>query len=145
MKKDISTTDHDDAISRRIGEWANRLLQLDRRNNLLYFKPGRSAVGITSITPDELDERLRRSRRGLEFPYVPPTQSRRRGFAAQEDTGHTDDPVVHPGDMSTNCEPADLQRRLRNLQRRDREWEEEQGLNVLFLAIGLYQFILSAP
>ena len=138
---DINAGDHDDAIARRICEWANRILQLDRRNNLLYFKPGRSAVGITSITPDELDDQLRGSKRGLEFPYVPPTQSRRRGFAAQEDTGHTEAPVVHPGDMSTDCEPADLQRRLRNLQRKDREWEEEQGLNVLFLAMGFLNWV----
>ena len=130
-----------DPIAERISEWANRLLQLDRRNNLLYFKPGRSAVGITGISPDELDAQLRRSRRGLEFPYVPPTRSRRRGFDAQEDTGHTEAPVVHAGDMTTDCEPADLQRRLRNLQRRDREWEEEQGLNVLFLAMGFLHWV----
>ena len=130
-----------DPIAERISEWANRLLQLDRRNNLLYFKPGRSAVGITGISPDELDAQLRRSRRGLEFPYVPPTRSRRRGFDAQEDTGHTGAPVVHAGDMTTDCEPADLQRRLRNLQRRDREWEEEQGLNVLFLAMGFLHWV----
>ena len=138
---DMNASDHDDPIAGRISEWANRLLQLDRRNNLLYFKPGRSAVGITTIGPDELDARLRRTRRGLEFPYVPPTRSRRRGFAAQEDTDHTDVPVVHLGDMTTDCEPADLQRRLRNLQRRDREWEEEQGLNVLFLAAGFLNWV----
>ena len=137
---DISASDHD-AIARRIGEWAKRLLQLDRRNNLLYFKSGRSAVSIISITPDELDERLRRSRRGLEFPYAPPAQARRRGFVTQGDTDHTEDSAVQPGDMTTDCEPADLQRRLRNLQRKDREWEEEQGLNVLFLAIGFLNWI----
>ncbi len=138
---DIGARDDDDAIARRICEWADRLLQLDRRNNLLYFKPGRSAVGITSITPDELDERLRRSRRGLEFPHSPPAPTRRRGFAVQDDNNYTDDVVVYPGDMTTDCEPADLQRRLRNLQRRDREWEEEQGLNVLFLTIGFLNWV----
>ena len=138
---DLSASDHEDAIARRIGEWAKRLLQLDRRNNLLYFKPGRSAIGITSMTPDELDERLRRSRRGLEFPYAPTGQTRRRGFATQEDTNHTDDAVVYPGDMTTDCEPTDLQRRLRNLERKDREWEEEQGLNVLFLALGFLNWV----
>ena len=34
-----------------------------------------------------------------------------------------------------------MQRRLRNLRRRDREWEEEQGLNVLFLAAGFLDWI----
>ena len=135
------TDDHDDEVARRIGEWAKRLLQLDRRNNLLYFKPGRSAVGITSIAPDQLDERLRRSRRGLKLPYVPPAQSRRRGFAAQDDPDHAAAPVVDLGDLTTDCELADLQRRLRNFQRRDREWEEEQGLDVLFLAMGFLNWV----
>ena len=130
-----------DAMAHRIGEWAKRLLQLDRRNNLLYFKPGRSAVGITSIAPNQLDDRLRRSRRGLEFPYAPPAPSRRRGFATQEDPDHPAIQTVRPGDITTDCEPTDLQRRLRNLQRKDREWEEEQGLNVLFLAIGFLNWV----
>ena len=138
---EMNASDHDDPIAGRISEWANRLLQLDRRNNLLYFRRGRSAVGITEISPDEIDERLRKSRRGLEFPCMQPARSRRRGFAAQEDTNHTDVPIVHPGDMTTDCEPADLQRRLRNLQRKDREWEEEQGLNVLFLAAGFLNWV----
>ena len=137
----MNASGHDDVVSLRIGEWAKRLLQLDRRNNLLYFKLGRSAIGITDITPDGLDERLRRSRRGLEFPYVPPAQARRRGFAAQNDTNHTDDADVYPGDITTDCEPTDLQRRLRNLERKDREWEEEQGLNVLFLALGFLNWV----
>ena len=137
----MDASSHDDAVSRRIGDWAERLLQLDRRNNLLYFKPGRSAIGITDTTPDELDERLRRSRLGLEFPYAAPAKARRRGFATESDTNHTDDAVIYPGDMTTDCEPTDLQRRLRNLQRKDREWEEEQGLNVLFLAPGFLNWV----
>ncbi|MCH7909743.1 MAG: DUF4011 domain-containing protein, partial [Candidatus Hydrogenedentes bacterium] len=34
----------------------------------------------------------------------------------------------------------DLQRRLGNLRRRAREWQEEQGLNVLFLALGFLRW-----
>lgn len=73
-----AASDADGAIARRIGEWQTRLLQLNRRNNLLYFKPGRSAVGITEIAPDELDARLRRARRGLQFPHVNRRPTRRR-------------------------------------------------------------------
>lgn len=107
---------------------------------MLYFKPGRSAVGITDITLDTLDKRLRRSRTGLRFTYVMP-RKRKRGFSTTSDAGRDEEPRVIQGDLSTDCEPADLQRRLRNLQRRDREWEEEQGLNVLFLALGFLNWI----
>ena len=132
---------HDDAVAHRIGEWAKRLLQLDRRNNLLYFKPVRSVVSITGVLPDQLAERLLKSRRGLKFPYTPPVPLRRRGFATQEDPDHTDIPPVQPGDITTDCEPVDLQRRLRNLQSKAREWEEEQGLKVLCLGIGFLNWV----
>ena len=128
------------AIREKIGEWAERLLQLDRRNNLLYFKPGRSAVGIMGVSPDAIDAKLRRSRRGLMFPYAPPVP-RRPGFDAQNDPDLADSPTVRPGDIETDCEPADLQRRLGNLRRKDREWAEEQGLNVLFLAAGFLNWV----
>ena len=133
-------SDADDIISRRIGEWQERLLQLDRRNNLLYFKSGRSTVGITGIEPDDLDRRLAGTRRGLSFPYVPPGRRRRRGFEPSDDA-EPDEPVVTPGDLQTDVEPADLQRRLGNLRRKEREWEEEQGLNVLFLATGFLNWV----
>ena len=136
-----TSQDADGAIADRIGEWQTRLLQLNRRNNLLYFKPGRSVVGIVGTTPDELDGRLQRSRRGLEFPHVTQAPSRRRGFVIEEDEPEVGEPEVRPGDLATDCEPGDLQRRLRNLRNRDREWEEEQGINVLFLAMGFLNWI----
>jgi very-short-patch-repair endonuclease len=48
---------------------------------------------------------------------------------------------VVPGDLRGDCTPLELQRRLGNLRRRDREWREEQGLNVLFLALGFLEWI----
>ena len=131
----------DEVINQRIGEWQTRLLQLDRRNNLLYFKPGRSTVGITGVAADELVARLRRGRRGLRFPYTPERPVRRRGFAVEEADSEPAEPAVSAGDIETDCEVGDLQRRLRNLRRRDREWEEEQGLNVLFLALGFLNWV----
>ncbi len=61
--------EHSVKLAEVIGEWQTRLLQLDRRNNLLYFKAGRSAIRI--------------------------------------------------------IDTLDLQRRLRNLRRKDKEWEDE--------------------
>lgn len=125
-----------DLVSERIGEWQNRLLQLGRRNQLLYFRPARTAVGIIGTTPDELRTRLEKSRSGLRFPYVQP-----RGRQSADPGKEAPDDVVIKGDLATDCEAKDLQRRLFNLHKRDREWEEEQGLNVLFLAAGLLTYI----
>lgn len=139
--------DGDDLIARRIGEWQTRLLQLDRRNNLLYFKPGRRAVGIVSIAPDDLERRLQGSRKGLTFTYAEPRRSPGRGVdqvpgsADEDELAANEGPRVIEGELQTDCEPEELQRRLRNLWRKDREWQEEQGLNILFLAAGFLDWV----
>ena len=134
-----------DLVARRISEWQTRLLQLDRRNNLLYFKPGRSVVGIIEISPDQLRRRLERSRRGLAFTWTESPRRRRRdvgqGMDGSDASAADEGPRVVEGDLRTDCEPVDLQRRLRNLYRRDREWHEEQGLNILFLAAGFLDWV----
>lgn len=143
----VSVDERDDLIARRIREWQTRLLQLDRRNNLLYFKPGRSAVGITEIGPDELDRRLQTSRSGLSFTYAERRQARKGGVEQVPGRGDADEPGTEEGpriiagELHTDCEPVDLQRRLRNLWRRDREWHAEQGLNILFLAAGFLDWV----
>ena len=66
----------DSRIDAAIERWQSQLLQLNRRNNLLYFKgnpeqartgSGRRAtlhcVPITNFGPDEIDEYLQRENR----------------------------------------------------------------------------------
>lgn len=87
------------------------------------------------------------SRRGLTFDYAE-SRSRRppRGrfpLASSDESkdAETSEPYVIPGDLSGDCPPLELQRRLGNLRRRAREWQEEQGLNVLFLALGFLEWV----
>ena len=89
-------------VSERIGEWQNRLLQPGRRNQLLYFRPGRTAIGIIDTTPDELRTRLERSRSGLRFPYV-----QRRGRRFANPGKEAPDDIVFKGDLATDCEAKD--------------------------------------
>ncbi len=112
-------------VAQVIADWQKRLLQLDRRNNLLYFKPGRIAVSL-HVSPPEVDT------------WIDGSTARWR-FAHAQRIG--DDVRVTPGDIETEIEPLDLQRRLKALRRKDREWENEQGLNVLFLAVGFLRWI----
>ena len=77
-----STNDtNSDSIDSVVADWQKRLLQMDRRNNLLYFKPGRTAVLIADYTPDRIAERLESTTRGLKFDYVEP-RTRSRPFAS---------------------------------------------------------------
>src|SRR4051794_29034847 len=118
-------------ISNVIASWQTKLLQLDRRNSLLYFRSQRSSVGIAGMSPDELLERLQRSRSGLKLPYAEP----RRRVGSPSEPEREEGAHVVPGDLDTDIAPLALQRRLLNLHRQDREWEEEQGVNVLYVVL----------
>lgn len=115
----------DPRVAETIGRWQEKLLQLDRRNRLLYFREGRAAVPLAEATPEEvsdwLDSAPTRRWRFVELEEGRPSGSR-------------------AGAIRTGLEPADLRRRLTNLRRKDREWEEEQGLNVLSLAVGFLRW-----
>lgn len=48
----------DSGVAGTIARWQEKLLQLDRRNRLLYFREGRSAVPLAETTPEEVSEWL---------------------------------------------------------------------------------------
>ncbi len=127
-----------------IARWQERLLDLTKRNRLLYFRSGRSAVRLTSHTPDQISEELLGQASGLSFDYAERRQTRKPIFVdpLSDEVEVADlEPDVVKGALDTDCEVFDLQRRLKLLQRQDTEWEQEQGINVLFLALGLLEWI----
>lgn len=115
----------DPRVAGTIARWQEKLLQLDRRNRLLYFREGRSTVPFPETTPEEVSE----------WPDSAPTKRWR--FVELDKRRSAS---RRPGVIRTGLEPADLRRRLTALRRKDREWEEEQGLNVLFLAVGFLRW-----
>ena len=123
--------------------WQNRLLQLDRRNRLLNFRPGTTAVKIVDWPPDKIFASLSGNAAGLRFDYAEPLIGR--GWDQMEESGMEaeveDSPLLIRGDLSSDCTPVELQRRLRNLRRRTNEFHEEQGLSVLYLALGLLEWV----
>jgi very-short-patch-repair endonuclease/DNA polymerase III delta prime subunit len=133
------------AVIEAVRQWQTRLLQLDRRNALLYFAMGKRGVALRDTEPDALLERLAASRLGLAFTYAE---------RARVDSGElfgvptaTEEPApepqvrVRPGDLEADLPPLELQKRLGALSKRNREWQEEQGLNVLFIALGFLRWV----
>ena len=126
-----------------IGRWQQNLLDLTRRNRLLFFKPGKTVVRLLETEPDSLIEDLS-ARNGLSFDFA-----ERKARPDSLSILHTDvekrdeesDVTVVPGDLTTDCAPLELQRRLRVLQRKDTEWDQEQGIKVLHLALGFISWI----
>jgi len=142
--RDAGITAEDRGLVEAVRKWQTRLLQMDRRNALLYFAPGRKSVPIVSIGPDKLVRRLEVARRGLAFLYAERRQVRREVPPDSPTLPEAEDVEainVRPGDLDTDLNPLELQRRLLSLRNKDREWEEEQGINVLFLAIGFLQWV----
>ncbi len=99
-----------------VADWQEKLLQLDRRNSRLYLMPeSRSFIPIAEMNADEVVELLnRKGARGASFAK---------------------------GDLEADSEPLELQRRLLNLRKRAREWQDEKGVPALYLALGLLRWV----
>lgn len=124
-----------------IHAWQERLLQLDRRNSLLYFKGGGTTVPVVPDSADALDNRLQSARSGLTFPFAERVGRARTPNSPGQDSQLTERIQTKPGALSSSVDPIELQRRLRAMSKRAREWEDEQGLNVLFLACGFLNWV----
>ena len=138
----MSSCSYQQAVIEAVRQWQTRLLQLDRRSGLLYFPMGKRGVTLRGIGPDALLERLATSRVGLAFLYAERVRTARNLFKVVEDTEAEEPQVrVRPGDLDTDLAPLELQKGLLALNRRHREWQEEQGLNVLFIALGFLHWV----
>src|SRR5688572_27779761 len=94
----------------RIAEWQSRVLQLDRRNGLLYFKPAaRGSVRVLTEDVDDLFKALEEAGKGLSFDHVQPRgrQSERNLFVPGSKSDIEDEPdfAVIEGDLQTEGDP----------------------------------------
>ena len=144
-------------VDAAVARWQSQLLQLNRRNNLLYFKrnsipkdpqsrrrPTVRCVPISGLGPDEIDEYLQSSGQGRTFDFAARRRQRRTfdlESVTDEPVGPNDDIEFVGGDLSTDIEPLALQRVLLRFLRKEREWLEEQGLNILYLTAGFLEWI----
>ena len=130
-------------VSKVIARWQQSLLDLTRRNRLLFFKPGKTFVRLIDVEPDELVERLS-SPSGLSFDYAE-RRTRRPDLLSDSLSRPLDDDEsnvsIVKGDLSVDCAPLELQRRLKRLQKRDIEWDQEQGIKILHLALGFVTWV----
>ncbi len=141
----MSSASRQQAVIAAVRQWQTRLLQLDRRNALLYFAMGKRGVTIRGAEPVALLERLTSSRAGLAFTYAERVRAAGRPLfdvpAKSEDEQSEPQVRVRAGDLDTDLAPLELQKRLGALSKRNREWQEEQGLNVLFVALGFLRWL----
>jgi hypothetical protein len=125
-------------MTRRIEDWKSRLIDLSRRNNLLYFKPSkRGSLFVSQPNPDTIFNRLVLRRRHLRFWYPP---KEKRNQEAQTGSNGSDIVEDHTKTSRLVCEGvsrADLVRTLKNLNRRSLADYRERGVRILQAHFGM--------
>lgn len=156
-------------VQRRIEEWKRKLVDLSRRNRLLFFRPGRSvSLRVVDPLPEEIFERF--ATRAQECRFWAPSseedspseeQPMNWGlFASETDREPAVDseaeesvksrkgffevsvsPSRKGDELACNVrDPAELVRILKNLHRRSRTDFEERGVRILHLAFGMLEW-----
>jgi superfamily I DNA and/or RNA helicase len=128
-------------MTRRIEDWKSRLIDLSRRNNLLYYKPSkRGSLSISRPTPETIFNGLVVRKRHLRFWFPP------------EETGNFQNGSQVNMDLSTPFEKErsatnrlvcegisriDLEKTLKNLMRRSLSDYREKGVRILHAVFGM--------
>ncbi len=128
-------------ITRRIEDWKSRLIDLSRRNNLLYFKPSkRRNLSVSSPSMERLFNRLVLRKRRIEFWY-PPEESSATKRQSQDNTNFSFFTAKYsPTINQLVCEGTsrtDLEKILKNLHRRSLLDYRERGVRILYASFGM--------
>src|SRR5207248_809332 len=147
-------------VTQRVEEWKRKIVDLSRRNRLLYFARTRgSTLKIKEPSLPDVFDRLVNSEKAWEFymlPDIPEAvepeneSSDVPGLAqpfllgnAETADSETEDsvPALDSDELLTDAKDGNrLRSILRNLYRRSRTDFEERGVRILFLAFGILEW-----
>lgn len=138
-------------INSYIEEWKRKLIDLTRRNRLLFFGPTRSSsVQVIEPSPNHVFQRLVVDERPWKF-FVPPEEDEQQN----SDSVRSDPPPRAAIDqaiprsrrgartdelLSATRDAKTLRAILRNLYRRSRTDFEERGVRILYVAFGILEW-----
>lgn len=134
------------AIPARLIQWKQRLLDLGKRNRLVYFKPTkRTTLQLTHPDVERIFDRLVHQELPLQFYLPPDTQLDAEDEADEPGAAFAEAlPEVGPNELLTDKPPQQLLLSLNQLRQRARTAVEEQGVNVLYVAFGFLEWTESA-
>ena len=118
-----------EAVVQKIDLWKKRLLDLTRRNKLLYFSIRKATIKIVAPSVIELFKEIVNEGHQLSFPM--PKKERQlilsdvAGGATQGEGNkrQEQEEEAKPGDIETNLSVRDLQSRLYRLRREWKTWQ----------------------
>jgi very-short-patch-repair endonuclease len=128
-------------IKKRIQDWKSRLVDLSRRNNLLFFrKTKRGNISISSPSPEDTFNRLILRHKKIEV-YLPPEEPEPSKNQLPEPFTR----VVLPAPsspspnqlVSSGMNRKDLEKTLKNLHTRSLSDYRERGVRILHAAFGM--------
>ncbi len=139
-----------DKINSCINEWKRRLIDLTRRNRLIYFVPKRSSsIQIAEPTPTEVFKRFAIDEKPLRC-FMPEEDEEIDETITQSilPLGDLEEQPKSKGKRSRRsdeiiCKTQEtrvLKAVLRNLERRSRSDFEERGVRILHLAFGILEW-----
>lgn len=125
-------------VFQKIEMWKKRLLDLTRRNRLLFFKASRTTtVNIIFPSVEEIFNLLIVKGHSMIFPI--PKRERQlllEGISTSNSKEAIKDDFK-PGDLEVDAPVRELQVKLYRIRREWKTWQEEQGVHTLFLAVGM--------
>src|SRR5579864_1578672 len=132
----------EDWIREQLRQWRQDLINLSRTNRLLYFKATKSTLDILAPSPTELLQGLTGA--GLSIFEPPDRKSDSGDLSAPSESGAPALPhrPLRPREILTDA--ADRKRllaALRNLDRRTKQEFMDKGLWVLYLGVGMLEWI----
>lgn len=157
---------HNERISATVNAWKSKLLDLSKRNRALNFKINKvSTVTIVDELPTEIFRLLCREKKSLKFkPSEEPETKNDNEILEVDVLFDEDETVVLPptaenqislfkpyqiGNLSTNytddilqtnASAENLDKSLRRIEEQSHTIVEEQGVNALFLALGMLHY-----
>ncbi|MEM3388225.1 MAG: DUF3320 domain-containing protein [Thermoproteota archaeon] len=143
--KDDVESDDCRQIFEKIELWKKHLLDLTRRNRLLYLTESKANKMVEIHSPNlrQLIDMLVKRGRSLDFPMKISSQSTLSSVMFEKRAGG--ETAIQEGDLETNLSIDELQRRLYRLRREWLTWQEEQGIHTLFLAVGFLKWREATP
>ncbi len=126
---------------KRLEDWKARLIDLSRKNNLLYFhKAKRGSLSITQPEPQKIFDSLIIKKNRLEF-FIPQEEPKKPDTiekpATVEETKRPSANQLVCGGLSR----IDLERNLTSLERRSLLDYRERGVRILHAAFGTLNWV----
>lgn len=124
------------AVAKKIEHWKSQLIDLSKRNRLLYFRQAKTSTAqLLSPAIEEIFDWLVLKEKPMIFKWRE-QESQTLNFVGSDNA----DPRLKPGELLTPLNDADLNRVLYNLRQKSQTALQEQGVNVLFVAFGFLEW-----